>query len=260
MTQPISGNLPPPIDAIDGRSGSQGPDAQGQALQATVGGARNRHIRSFSGRRGHFTTGQRQAYQVGLPRWGIPYQPAALDLAAVFGREAATVLEIGFGMGETTASIAAQQPQQNFLGVEVYPAGVGSLLRLIEERSLTNIRVIQHDAVEVLRDMIAPQSLGGVHVFFPDPWPKARHHKRRLIQPALVALLASRLTPGGYLHCATDWAPYAEHMLQVLSQEPLLVNTAQGWAQRPQTRPLTKFERRGLKLGHAVFDLMFVHT
>jgi tRNA (guanine-N7-)-methyltransferase len=227
------------------------------------------HIRSFSGRRGHFTSGQRAAYERLLPLYGIAYEARTLDPARAFGRVAPVVLEIGFGMGETTAQIAAARPDENFLGVEVYPAGVGSLLRQSHERGLANVRVIQHDAVEVLRDMIAPASLAGVHVFFPDPWPKARHHKRRLIQPPLVALLASRLTPGDYLHCATDWEHYALQMLAVLAAEPALENTAGpvqlaetadaagGFAPRPGYRPLTKFERRGLSLGHRVFDLVF---
>ncbi|HWS74810.1 MAG TPA: tRNA (guanosine(46)-N7)-methyltransferase TrmB [Quisquiliibacterium sp.] len=215
------------------------------------------HIRSFSGRRGHITSGQRAAYDRLLPRYGIAYAPAPLDLADVFGRQAPVVLEIGFGMGETTAAIAAARPDLDFLGVEVYPAGVGSLLRLIEEQGLTNLRAIQHDALEVVRDMIAPDTLAGVHVYFPDPWPKARHHKRRLIQPPFVALLASRIRPGGYLHCATDWEHYAQQMLEVLSAEPLLENTAADYAPRPEHRPLTKFERRGLRLGHGVWDLVF---
>jgi tRNA (guanine-N7-)-methyltransferase len=215
------------------------------------------HIRSFSGRRGHVTAGQRSACERLLPRYGIDYRPARLDLAETFGRAAPVILEIGFGMGETTAAIAARHPELDFLGVEVYPAGVGSLLRRVEEAGLTNVRVIRHDAVEVVRDMIAPDTLAGVHVFFPDPWPKKRHHKRRLIQPAFASLLASRLRPGGLLHCATDWEPYALHMLEVLSAEPLLANTCEGFAPRPETRPETKFERRGVRLGHEVRDLLF---
>jgi tRNA (guanine-N7-)-methyltransferase len=168
------------------------------------------------------------------------------------------VLEIGFGMGHTTAEIAAARPDTDFVGIEVYTPGVGSLLRTLDARGLANVRVIQRDAVEVLRDRIAPGSLAGVHVYFPDPWPKTRHHKRRLIQPPFVAALAGRMAPGGYLHCATDWAPYAEQMLEVLSAEPRLRNTADGFAPRPDWRPLTKFEQRGLRLGHGVWDLMFV--
>jgi tRNA (guanine-N7-)-methyltransferase len=166
-------------------------------------------------------------------------------------------LEIGFGMGETTAKIAAGMPDRNFIGVEVHTPGVGSLLKLIGEQGLSNLRLIQHDAFEVITHMIAPESLAGVHVFFPDPWHKARHNKRRLIQPPFVNLLASRIAPGGYLHCATDWQDYAEQMLDVLSGEPALRNTADGYAPRPDYRPVTKFENRGLKLGHGVWDLVF---
>ena len=241
-------------------------------------GAAHPHIRSFSGRRGHFTAGQRQAYETLLDRWAIPYRADRLDPALAFGRQAPLVLEIGFGMGETTARIAQGRPGTDFLGVEVYPAGVGALLRRIDENGLTNVRIIQHDAVEVVRDMIAPDSLAGIHVFFPDPWPKKRHHKRRLVQPPFVALLASRLAPGGYLHCATDWEHYAVQMLAVLAGEPLLENTAfddaeggaprdtvigetaeacRGFAPRPDYRPVTKFENRGLRLGHGVWDVVF---
>jgi tRNA (guanine-N7-)-methyltransferase len=230
------------------------------------------HIRSFSGRRGHFTSGQKQAYEKLLPRWSIEYSAQPLDLPAAFGRSAPVALEIGFGMGETTESIATSRPDWNFLGVEVYPAGVGSLLMRIEDSGLQNLRIIQHDAMEVVRDMIAPASLSAVHIFFPDPWPKARHHKRRLVRPDFVAQLASRLVPGGVIHCATDWENYALQMLTVLSAEPLLENTAgdvqlaesaadaKGFAPRPDYRPQTKFERRGLRLGHGVWDLVFRRT
>jgi tRNA (guanine-N7-)-methyltransferase len=160
-------------------------------------------------------------------------------------------------MGETTAHIAALLPEKNFLGVEVHTPGVGSLLKRIDEQSLSNLRLIQHDAFEVVTHMLAPESLAGVHVFFPDPWHKARHNKRRLIQSPFVALLASRIAQGGYLHCATDWEDYAEQMLAVLSAEPSLQNTTDGYAPRPDYRPVTKFENRGLKLGHGVWDLVF---
>ncbi|HEY9240181.1 MAG TPA: tRNA (guanosine(46)-N7)-methyltransferase TrmB, partial [Burkholderiaceae bacterium] len=173
------------------------------------------------------------------------------------GREAPRMLEIGFGMGDATAAIAAALPGTDFIGVEVHTPGVGALLKQIGERGLGNLRVIQHDAVDVLQQMVAPASLAGVHVFFPDPWHKKKHNKRRLIQPEFVALLASRLAAGGYLHCATDWQPYAEQMLAVLGAEPGLRNTAAGYAPRPAYRPLTKFENRGLKLGHGVWDLVF---
>jgi tRNA (guanine-N7-)-methyltransferase len=227
------------------------------------------HIRSYSGRRGHFTSGQRDAYERLQPRWTLPYQTQPVDSQAIFGRDAPLILEIGFGMGETTANIAAMQASKNFLGVEVYPAGVGALLKRIEENSLSNIRIIQHDAIDVCQHMLPPASLVGVHVFFPDPWPKARHHKRRLIRPEVVSLIASRIAPGGYLHCATDWEHYAVQMLTVLGSEPQLINTAgpiaigetaiacQGFAPRPSYRPVTKFEARGHRLGHGVWDLVF---
>lgn len=215
------------------------------------------HIRSFVHRRGHITPRQRDALEQLMGKWSITYAPRVLDCSAAFGREAPTILEIGFGMGETTEKIALARPEDNFLGVEVFNAGVGSMLHRIETSQLNNVRIIQHDAVEVVRDMIAPDSLAGVHVYFPDPWPKKRHHKRRLLQPAFVALLASRIRPGGYLHCATDWQDYAVQMLDVLSGEPLLENTATDYAERPAYRPQTKFETRGLRLGHGVWDLVF---
>ncbi|WP_322996719.1 tRNA (guanosine(46)-N7)-methyltransferase TrmB [Castellaniella sp.] len=215
------------------------------------------HIRSFVHRRAHITPSQEQAIASWLPRWAISYQNHLLDLEAAFGRQAPTILEIGFGMGETTQQIAQARPDDNFLGVEVFNAGVGALLKRIHEHELDNIRIIQHDAVEVLRDMIAPNTLAGAHIYFPDPWPKNRHHKRRLIQPAFIQLLASRLAPGAYIHCATDWEHYAQQMLEVLSAEPGLQNTCTDYAPRPDYRPLTKFENRGLRLGHGVWDLIF---
>ena len=216
-----------------------------------------RRIRSFVTRAGRLSPAQARALDTLGPQFCLPYQKAPLDLPAAFGRDAPAVLEIGFGMGGTTAAIAAAMPDKDFLGVEVHTPGVGSLLKLIGEQGLTNLRLIQHDAVEVVNHMIAPGSLAGVHVFFPDPWHKARHNKRRLVQPAFVALLASRLAPGGYLHCATDWEDYAQQMLEVLGAEPSLENTAAGYAPRPDYRPVTKFENRGIKLGHGVWDLVF---
>ena len=215
------------------------------------------HIRSFVNRRSHMTQGQQQALDAYLDKWSVPYRAEVLDLSAAFGRSAPTVLDIGFGMGETTEQIALARPQDNFLGVEVFNAGVGALLKRIEISALENIRIIQHDAVEVLRDMVAPNSLSGVHIYFPDPWPKKRHHKRRLIQAPLIELLSSRMASGAYLHCATDWEHYAQQMLQVLSGEASLINTAENFAPRPDFRPLTKFENRGLRLGHGVWDLIF---
>jgi tRNA (guanine-N7-)-methyltransferase len=216
-----------------------------------------RGIRSFVLRAGRMGSGQVKAMETLGPLYVLPYRPEPLDLDAAFGRHAPTVLEIGFGMGDATALIAAARPADNFIGIEVHTPGVGALLQRIQERGLTNLRLLQHDAVEVLRDMIAPGSLAGIHVYFPDPWHKKKHNKRRLIQGPFVRDLASRLTSGGYLHCATDWQPYAEQMLDVLGAEPSLANTADGYAPRPDWRPLTKFENRGLKLGHGVWDLVF---
>jgi tRNA (guanine-N7-)-methyltransferase len=208
-------------------------------------------------RQGRFSPAQQKAYSELLPRFGLPFAPGPLDFASVFGRTAPVVLEIGFGMGETTARIAAENPGVNYLGIEVHAPGVGSLLRQVEAAGLTNVRVVSHDAVEVLRDMVAPGSLAGIHVFFPDPWPKKRHHKRRLMQPAFAELAASRLAPGGYLHVATDWEEYAQQVLEVLAATPGLRNTAEGFAPRPASRPETKFERRGVRLGHGVWDIVF---
>ena len=192
-----------------------------------------------------------------MPRFGIAYRAAPLDFAATYGRTAPVVLEVGFGMGETTARIAAEHPELDYLGIEVHLPGVGSLLRQVGELGLTNVRVVRHDAVEVMRDMVPEASLAGIHLFFPDPWPKKRHHKRRLVQPEFAALAATRLAAGGYVHVATDWQEYAEHVLAVLEAEPALENTAPGFAPRPATRPETKFERRGLRLGHGVWDVVF---
>ena len=219
--------------------------------------APQRGIKSYVLRAGRMGTGQVRALRELAPRYVLPFSAAAFDAARVFGRHAPLVVEIGFGMGQATAQIAAARPHDDFLGIEVHEPGIGALLQRIDEQQLTNLRIVQHDAVEVLRDMIAPSSLAAVHVFFPDPWPKKRHWKRRLLQPPFVALLASRLAPGGTRHCATDGQPSAEQMLEVLSAEPLLDNTAEGYAPRPAYRPLTKFENRGLALGHGVWDLVF---
>ena len=218
---------------------------------------RRDHIRSFVLRQGRVSSAQQRFHEDGMPRWGLPHQSALLDYANVFGRSAPTVMEIGCGMGETTASIAAAHPENNYIGIEVHTPGVGSLLKEIATRELHNLRVIQHDAVEVVRDMIPLASLAGIHVFFPDPWPKKRQQKRRLLQAPFVHQLAQRLAPGGYFHCATDWEEYGEQMLAVLSAEPLLENTAAAFAPRPDYRPLTKFEQRGLRLGHGVWDVIF---
>jgi tRNA (guanine-N7-)-methyltransferase len=214
-------------------------------------------IRSFVTRAGRLSTGQARAFEEFGPQFLVEYKKEMLDYAAAFGRQAPTILEIGFGMGDTTAHIARQMPDKNFIGVEVHTPGVGSLLKQIGEQGITNLRLIQHDAFEVLHHMIADGSLAGVHIYFPDPWHKARHNKRRLIQPPFVKLLCQKLSTGGYIHLATDWEDYAVQMLEVLGAEPLLSNTAQGYAPQPAYRPLTKFENRGLKLGHGVWDLVF---
>jgi tRNA (guanine-N7-)-methyltransferase len=216
-----------------------------------------RPVRSFVLRQGRTSPAQQRALDELLPRFGIPASHAPLDFHAIFGRRAPVVLEIGFGMGESTAAIARAHPDQDFLGIEVHGPGVGSLLNRIEAERLTNVRVIRHDAAEVVDSMIAPGRLAGIHVYFPDPWPKKRHHKRRLMKPHFVHELARRLATGGYLHAATDWEDYAREMLEALSAEPLLENIAGGFAPRPSWRPQTKFERRGVMLGHAVFDLLF---
>ena len=219
-----------------------------------------RPIRSFVLRQGRVSKAQRRAHENLLPVYGVPFAPTLLDLERLFGRAAPRILEIGFGMGETTAAIAQQHPENDYLGIEVHTPGVGSLLKRVADLQLKNVRLIQHDAVEVLRHMIAPAALDGVHLFFPDPWPKKRHHKRRLIQPAFVALLASRLKPGATIHAATDWEDYARQMLDVFSGEPSLRNSAPRFAAGPATRPETKFEGRGLKLGHRAWDLVFRKT
>ncbi len=207
-------------------------------------------------RQGRISEAQRRAHANLLPVYGIAFSRAPLDLEHAFGRAAPKILEIGFGMGETTATIAREHPENDYLGVEVHTPGVGSLLKRIAELELKNVRVIQHDAVEVLEHMIAPQSLDGVHLFFPDPWPKKRHHKRRLVQAPFLALLASRLKPDAYVHAATDWEDYALHMLEAFRAEPALANDHPDFA-GADSRPRTKFENRGLGLGHGIRDLVF---
>jgi tRNA (guanine-N7-)-methyltransferase len=203
------------------------------------------------------TPAQQRALAELSARYAIPFADAKLDPQAIFARRAPLVLEIGSGMGETTAAIAKADPSTDFIAIEVHTPGVGSLLKRIAADRLANLRIIQHDAVEVLERMIPDGALAGIHLYFPDPWPKKRHHKRRLVQPAFAALAARKLAPGAVLHAATDWLDYAEQMLAVFSAEPLLENTAAGFAPRPLLRPLTKFERRGVKLGHEVRDLVF---
>ena len=228
-----------------------------------------RTIKSFVKRAGRTTTGQAKAFEDLGPKFLVPYQQSAIDFEALYAyptgatgqnglNQSPIVLEIGFGMGEATAHIAAVLPDTRFLCCEVHEPGVGALLKRIGEQNLSNIRICAHDAVEVIDHMLPLESLDGVHIFFPDPWHKNKHNKRRLIQSPLVAKLARRLKVGGYLHCATDWQPYADQMLQVLGAEPMLANTAEGFAPQPDYRPLTKFENRGLRLGHGVWDVVFV--
>jgi tRNA (guanine-N7-)-methyltransferase len=236
-------------------------NSQTSNIPTTEEDLKQRRIRSFVLRQGRLTKAQEKALAEQWPTFGIEYKPQLIDLPAAFGRaDSLKILEIGFGMGETTAKIAQGMPERDFLGVEVHTPGVGGLLKLIDEMSLTNVRIIQHDVVDVLNHMLPDGSLDGVHIFFPDPWHKKRHHKRRLIQAEFVKLLCSKIKAGGYLHVATDWQEYAEWVLDVLKAEPLLKNTAQDYAEKPAYRPLTKFENRGIKLGHGVWDLVFTRV
>lgn len=221
-----------------------------------------RAIRSFVMRGGRATVAQQRALCEQWPRYGLDYSAAPLDLDALFGRVASRTLEIGFGNGEFLASLADRQPGRDFLGIEVHPPGVGHLLHLAANAELTNLRVSRHDAVEVVRDQLGPSSLDEVLVLFPDPWHKKRHHKRRLVNPAFASLIASRLVVGGRLHLATDWEDYARQMIEVLDAEPLLRNGAGpgGFVPRDENRAPTRFERRGERLGHAVFDLDYTRV
>jgi tRNA (guanine-N7-)-methyltransferase len=219
-------------------------------------------IRSFVIRAGRMGGGQLKALETLSPRYLIPYshQPEPYGIEEYWlteDRGKPLVVEIGFGMGDALAAIAGQDRSKRYLGIDVHPPGVGSMLQLIERHDLDHVRLIQYDAVEVLSQMVAAHSVAGFHIYFPDPWPKKRHHKRRLIQPDFVKLMASRLKAGGYIHCATDWEPYAQSMLEVLSAESSLANLANGYHERPAWRPVTKFEARGLGLGHTVNDLLF---
>ncbi|CAM5289382.1 MULTISPECIES: tRNA (guanosine(46)-N7)-methyltransferase TrmB [Streptomyces] len=219
-----------------------------------------RRIRSFQPRRSRVTAGQADALKRLWPKWGFDIDGGrVIDLGELFGNDNPVVLEIGFGMGEATAQMAAADPGTNILAVDVHTPGQGNLLNLADRGGLTNIRVGNGDAIILLREMLAPDALGGLRVFFPDPWPKKRHHKRRLIQPEFLSLAATRLRPGAILHCATDWEPYAEQMLEVLTAHPDFVNTQAdgGFAPRPEFRPLTRFEGQGLDKGHVVNDLLF---
>lgn len=219
-----------------------------------------RTIRSFVRREGRLTASQQRALEQLWPQFSLPQNNTMLDLNSIFERDAPKVLEIGFGNGTTLAEMAKNQTDHDFLGVEVHRPGVGQLLRLIEQHALTNLRVECDDAVELLKKRIADNSLDKVQIFFPDPWHKKRHNKRRIIQPAFVELLAKKLKPGGQLHLATDWQDYAEHMLDVLNNTPLFINASKdkSYIARPEYRPLTKFEQRGHQLGHGVWDLLFI--
>jgi tRNA (guanine-N7-)-methyltransferase len=224
---------------------------------------KNKHIRSFCMRRGHISSAQERAVEEIFPKYQVIYdQNTKISSELLFGNDQPLVLEIGCGMGETTAAIAQEHPEVNFVGCEVFVAGVGALSKRIEEMELKNVRLFRHDAVEVVRDMISPDSLSGVHIYFPDPWRKARHHKRRLVAQPFINMLASKIRPGGYLHCATDWENYAEQMMEVLSGEPLLQNAHEGFAPEPRNpitlRPTTKFNERGNRLGHGCWDLIFI--
>ena len=221
-----------------------------------------RRIRSFVLRTGRMTEGQKRSYDLHWPSKGLELEKGAIDLDEVFGRRAPTVLEIGFGTGDSLATMAAAAPEKNFIGVEVHSPGVGRLMHLIDESGIENLRAYCDDAVEVLERCIADESLSRVQVYFPDPWHKKRHHKRRLIQPEFVQLLRKKLQPGGVIHLATDWENYAEHMMEVMSAAPGFTNCeGEGqFAPRPEYRPVTKFERRGERLGHGVWDLLFEKT
>ena len=221
-----------------------------------------RPIRSYVLRTGRMTPGQQRAFERNWARYGLGHSAGPLDFDAAFGRSGPRVLEIGFGMGQSLVAMAAAAPATNFLGIEVHRPGVGKLLHTMEEQGVDNIRVYCHDAVEILRDCIPAGSLDTVQVFFPDPWHKKKHNKRRLIQAPLVAQLVTRLKPGGTLHLATDWEDYAQQMMAVLSAEQALANSAGDgqFAPRPEQRPLTKFELRGERLGHGVWDLVFVRA
>jgi tRNA (guanine-N7-)-methyltransferase len=220
---------------------------------------RQRPIRSYVLREGRLTAGQERAFAELWPRFGIEYTGAPLDLSALFGNESPVWLEIGFGNGDNLAALAERHPDRNYLGVEAHRPGVGHLLLQLEARGLRNVRVLRHDAVEVLAHSLAPASLAGTFLFFPDPWHKRRHHKRRILQPEVVALLAAAIRPGGLFHAATDWEDYARQMLAVLEASPAFENAAGrgAFSPRPEERPLTRFEQRGQRLGHGVWDLLF---
>lgn len=221
-----------------------------------------RTVRSYVLRGGRLTPAQQRALDDLLPRFGVPPGDGRLNLEALFGRRAEVILEIGFGTGESTWRMAAAEPERDFIGVEVHAPGVGRLLLSLREHGLENVRVAVQDVVGFLANRVPSGSLGGVRIYFPDPWPKKRHHKRRLIQPPFVALLAEKMAPGAVLHLATDWQEYADHMLEVLGASPAFENLSPGgdWCERPAWRPATRYERRGVRLGYATRDLLFRRT
>jgi tRNA (guanine-N7-)-methyltransferase len=216
-----------------------------------------RSIRSFVRREGRITPGQQRALDEMLSEFGVAADTVPIDWAVLFGRKGPVIMEIGFGNGLSLADMAEANPEQNFLGVEVYRPGLGSMLVQIRERGLSNVRVSGSDAVDVLTDQVPQQSLDRLQIFFPDPWHKKRHNKRRIIQPGFVAMATQRLKPGGRFHVATDWEPYAQHILEVLEAEPGLINSSDGFAAKPNYRPQTKYELRGERLGHGVWDIVF---
>lgn len=216
-------------------------------------------IKSFVLRQGRLSQAQQNAIDAMWPRFGLELEPSLLDFKTLFGREAPTIVEIGFGMGSSLASMAEAHPENNYIGIEVHRPGVGALLKLVQEKSLTNVRVFNDDAIEVLRQRIPENSLSGVYLFFPDPWHKTKHKKRRIVQLEFAATLAKHLKPAGHFHMATDWEDYSKHMMKVMSNSPDYTNTAGegNFTPRPDYRPLTKFEKRGHRLGHGVWDLIF---
>jgi len=218
-----------------------------------------RRIKSFVLRQGRLSKAQQNAIDTQWPKFGLTLKDELLDLTELFGRDAPTILEIGFGMGKSLAEMAEANPQQNYIGIEVHRPGIGALLKLVEEKGLTNIRVYNDDAIEVLEKCIPKNALAGVYLFFPDPWHKKRHNKRRIVQPHFVETIATHLKPGGQFHMATDWEDYAIHMMEVMNSAPNYNNiSGEGqYTPRPEYRPLTKFEARGHKLGHGVWDLIF---
>lgn len=246
--------MPPINDSVDTRTAEKPPRDLSHLTPDQL------RIKSFVRRQGRLSAGQQAAIDAGWDDFGIECTEQLLDFTQIFGRDANTVLEIGFGMGTSLAAMAEQHPENNYIGIEVHRPGVGALLKLIQEKGLTNIRVFNHDAIEVLEKQIPLNSLAAVYLFFPDPWHKSKHKKRRILQPAFAAKMAQHLKTGGHFHMATDWEDYALHMMEVMSAAPDYENLsgAGNYTPRPDYRPLTKFEQRGQRLGHGVWDLIFV--